>query len=94
MKPLFYLLLLFPGFVACSNAGKKPASSNTAATTEVRVEVPIFNADSAWHFVAKQLAFGPRVPGHKAHEACADWMSNKMSNWADTVIVQSFRARA
>lgn len=94
MKPLVYLLLLFPGFLACSNAGKKPANNTAAPTAEVRVEVPAFNADSAWQFVAKQLAFGPRVPGHKAHEACADWMSNKMSNWADTVIVQSFRARA
>ncbi len=35
---------------------------------------PIFNADSAFEFVATQVAFGPRVPASEAHVACGNYL--------------------
>lgn len=35
---------------------------------------PAFHADSAYAHVARQVAFGPRVPGSAGHRACGDWL--------------------
>ncbi|MBL0046459.1 MAG: M28 family peptidase [Flavobacteriales bacterium] len=53
------------------------------------VPAPPFNADSAYAFVAKQVSFGPRVPGSPEHKACADWMVETLNRFgADTVYEQ------
>jgi Zn-dependent M28 family amino/carboxypeptidase len=58
------------------------------------ITAPDFNADSAYAFVAAQTAFGPRVPGSKAHEQCAQWLERKLKEYTSYVIVQPFVARA
>jgi hypothetical protein len=50
--------------------------------------VPLFNGDSAYAFVAKQVAFGPRVPGSAAHKACGDWLVEKLKGYGAKVIEQ------
>lgn len=55
--------------------------------------VPKFNADSAYAYTAKQVAFGPRVPGTKAHAACAKWIIEKLKGFSDTVYIQKFQAK-
>jgi hypothetical protein len=53
------------------------------------VPAPLFDPDSAYGFVAKQVSFGPRVPGSPAHKACADWLVATLKRFgADTVIEQ------
>ena len=47
-----------------------------------------FSADSAYSYVARQVAFGPRVPGTASHDSCATWIETRMRAWADSVIVQ------
>ena len=39
-----------------------------------------FNSDSAFDFIAKQVAFGYRIPGTKEHKACAEWLGNLLVN--------------
>ena len=39
----------------------------------------VFSADSAYTYIAQQLAFGPRVPGTEAHEACGDWLVSELA---------------
>jgi len=56
------------------------------------ISIPQFNADSAYQFVAKQVAFGPRVPGTPAHHLCAKWMVNKLKSYTPHVIIQAFSA--
>ncbi|PUZ26540.1 glutamine cyclotransferase [Chitinophaga costaii] len=63
-------------------------SSSTATTTATTDNVPRFQADSAYNYVAKQVAFGPRIPNTPAQEACATWIINTVKPWADTVYVQ------
>jgi Peptidase family M28 len=55
---------------------------------------PVFDADSAFGFVKKQVDFGPRVPGTPAHAACADWFVKTLKQWTPEVVVQEFKARA
>lgn len=63
------------------NATKEPAQTP-------RVNVPLFNADSAYTYVAAQVAFGPRTPGSEAQAKCADWMGSMLHNVCDTVYRQ------
>jgi Zn-dependent M28 family amino/carboxypeptidase len=69
------------GFASHSNKAKQ---DNTTARV-----VPIFNPDSAYHYVKAQCDFGPRVPGTEAHAACLNYFVEQFNLFnADTVIVQ------
>jgi hypothetical protein len=50
---------------------------------------PQFNADSAYVFIEKQVAFGSRVPGTKAHELCGDYLVTKLQEFGAEVIEQN-----
>lgn len=58
------------------------------------VDVPNFNADSAYHFIENQVSFGPRVPGSKAWEKCAEYLAGTLERFGAEVIVQEATARA
>ena len=62
-----YALLLL-----CVSCAKQQQSS----TPDVRCA---FSADSAYTYIAQQLAFGARVPGSEAHEACGDWLVSELA---------------
>ena len=52
------------------------------------VEVPRFDADSAYAYVAHQVSFGYRVPGTEAHRAAAEWLAAKLQACGATVTRQ------
>ncbi|MTI21077.1 M28 family peptidase [Fulvivirga sp. RKSG066] len=70
--------------------------SNKKAEKEVSskegkvVNVPNFNADSAYNFVEKQVAFGPRVPGSEAHKEAAVYFIEKFESYGAKVQTQDF----
>jgi Zn-dependent M28 family amino/carboxypeptidase len=72
---------------------RSSSHSETHSISETRITLPDFDADSAFYFVAKQVTFGPRVPGTKAHEQCANWLQQAISAYADKVEMQVFSAR-
>lgn len=74
--------------LAACTSDKKPTPTQPTKPVK-QVNVPSFEADSAYDFIAKQVSFGPRVPGTDAHQACADFLSAKLKAYADTVIEQS-----
>ena len=76
---------------ACTE--KPKVGPNSKPEPKKTVAVPNFNADSAYQFVAQQTQFGPRVPETDAHAQCAEWLTAKLGEFADTVIVQDFRAK-
>ena len=76
---------------ACTE--KPKVDPNSKPEPKKTVSVPNFNADSAYQFVAQQTQFGPRVPETDAHAQCAEWLTAKLGEFADTVIVQDFRAK-
>ncbi|MBD2770099.1 M28 family peptidase [Hymenobacter sp. BT664] len=73
---------------------KKPVeTSETSASAPPKLtKAPVFNADSAYAFTAKQVAFGPRVPNSKAHVACGDWLVAKLKGYGLKVMQQPFEA--
>ena len=86
-------LFLMAFLVACT--GDKPKeASHTENPPGPSFPAPAFNADSAKAYVQQQVDFGPRVPNTRAHVQCGDWLITRLQGWADTVIVQPFRARA
>jgi len=91
---LWLLVIIAAVFQACGG-GQQAGSDTSKVTPPVRsvIRIPEVNADSAYYFVAKQLSFGPRVPGSEAHTQCARWMEETLRRFADTVIVQHFKAR-
>ena len=87
----FLFVLLGLTVLGCGNPKTKKTSKNNSEKKSI--SIPVFNADSAYSYTAKQVSFGPRVPGTKAHEECANWLVKKLSGFSDTVIVQKFKAR-
>ncbi|MBP5658421.1 MAG: M28 family peptidase [Paludibacteraceae bacterium] len=73
---LFCVLLL----VGCGATPK----SKTATVPEVS-----FNGDSAYAFVAGQVAFGPRVPGNDAHHDCVQYIGRALERMGAKVEVQT-----
>ncbi len=47
-----------------------------------------FSADSAYNFIAAQVAFGPRVPGTAAHESCARYLRDRLQAFGAEVRVE------
>lgn len=68
-------------------------ATDTPAKPAVTVNVPTFNADSAYYFVKKQVDFGPRVPGTAAHKKCAGWLASEFKRFGMTVVEQKFTAQ-
>jgi hypothetical protein len=72
---------------------KNTDTTDTTVTAEAPLpKAPVFNADSAYAFTAKQVAFGPRVPNSKAHVACGDWMLARLKGYGLKVMEQPFEA--
>ncbi|WP_310393889.1 M28 family peptidase [Hymenobacter sp.] len=73
---------------------KKPAeTADPAAPAEARLpRAPVFNADSAYAFTARQVAFGPRVPNSKAHVATGDYLVATLKGYGLRVLEQPFAA--
>jgi len=70
-----------------------PKKATVQETPPVRsVQVPVFNGDSAYAFVARQVAFGPRVPNTAAHRQTADFLVAAFKHYGATVTVQDFEA--
>lgn len=88
MKNKLGILLLF--LVACST--EKTESTKTSSLPEKRVQVPGFNADSAYAFIEQQVAFGPRVPNTPAHRRTGDFIVEKLETYGAVVQEQRFSA--
>ena len=83
--PLF--LLLFVAMVACSNKSRNNADSE-GKQPQSTVNVPQFDADSAYQYVKAQVDFGPRVPNTAAHRACGEYLVKKLEQFGATVCSQ------
>ena len=50
-------------------------TSKAVEKQDTFTEQGAFSADSAYKYIAGQVAFGPRVPGTDAHAACVEWLT-------------------
>ncbi|MDD3404711.1 MAG: M28 family peptidase [Paludibacteraceae bacterium] len=90
-KMLLPLLTLFL-FCSCglnkAKATEETVKSEKSVEQKVPLVVPVFDADSAYLFVAQQVAFGPRVPESKAHARCTDYFVSAFSRFGVKTQVQ------
>jgi Zn-dependent M28 family amino/carboxypeptidase len=77
-------LLLCCLLFACSTEPEQ----QTKEVPKAKIEVPIFNPDSAYHFVEKQVSFGPRVISSTPWKNCAIWLEKKFKTYTPNVLVQ------
>ncbi|MDX1674850.1 MAG: M28 family peptidase, partial [Longimicrobiales bacterium] len=77
--------------VACVDGGAEERRGGGERVEAVEREAPPFDADSAFALLARQVAFGPRVPGTEGHAAQLEWMTSYLEARADTLILQPFR---
>lgn len=69
------VMLLTPGCRTKAPSGVDSAGMEGCDSTTVCVK---FDADSAYSYVSRQVAFGPRVPGTEAAEACASYLESEL----------------
>ena len=86
--PLLLLSVLL--WVACGSKQPKPTAQPQTAV----VVVPTFTADSAYHYTAKQVAFGSRVPNSEPHRLCGDWLEAELERYGAQVKSQRVTLRA
>ena len=95
MKILFRLApAALAGLLLLTGCPAKQDTSETATQEAALPKAPAFNADSAYAFTAKQVAFGPRVPNTKAHVQTGDWIIGQFKKYGLTVKEQPFEAMA
>ncbi|MDR2948349.1 MAG: M28 family peptidase [Prevotella sp.] len=82
IKNIFITGMAF-SLIACS-CGKTTTQNKTTAEPYQKVS-PDFNADSAYTYVDKQVAFGPRVPNTPEHIACGDYLVSEMKRFGAEV---------
>lgn len=101
---LLIFVALLGGLTACTEDGKTTTpktpkttspnsqnnSSNSSNATQPKstVNVPTFDAASAYDFIKKQVDFGPRVPGTPIQKECADWLKTTLGQYTDEIMVQ------
>jgi hypothetical protein len=74
--------------------GYQSFQTGTTSTTSAPniVPTPEFAEDSAFAHIAKQVAFGPRVPNSSAQKQCGEWIVGKMKSYGLQVLTQPFEA--
>jgi glutaminyl-peptide cyclotransferase len=92
-KVFFFILIAVSfTFTACRNSNS--SSSIVDTTSQVlKVHVPSFDADSTYDWIAKQVSFGPRIPGTPAQDKCANWIISKLKNYTGNVIEQNVQVK-
>ncbi len=87
---LSFLLVLF----GCGDQPKQETNTTTTESPVTAVKVPVFQGDSAYRFVARQVSFGPRVPNSAAHAACGDYLVKTLKQYGARVQEQTFDQKA
>ncbi|MDE5726845.1 MAG: M28 family peptidase [Duncaniella sp.] len=77
------------GLMACGSSRGQSDDQSEASADSLGSSVLIFDADSAYAYMERQVAFGPRVAGTAAGRRCAGYLASELArHGADTVIVQ------
>ena len=92
MKRLGFVAACLLVLAGCNHKQGQQSAQQAERTDYTQVVVPNFSADSAYRWVAEQVAFGPRTPGSEGWRRCADYIVLRMGQWCDTVMTQTFKA--
>ena len=88
IRNLKYLLLACTLLLAgCGLTAKRSVSES--GQSSVSAGGLSFSGDSAYAYVAGQVAFGPRVPGTDAHHDCVQYIGRTLERFGATVEIQT-----
>ncbi len=96
--PVFLLLSIIGiggiGLVSCTGSSTETTNTiNKPIVEKPLLPVPVFNADSAYHYIEEQVNFGARYPTSEAHQKTGDYIIEKLKSLDKiTVQVQNFTA--
>ena len=81
--------------LGCKTAGSGDSSSSQPSRTQDLDQSVKFNSDSAYYYVGRQVAMGPRVPGSSASAKCVDYIASELRrHGSDTVKLQHGTVKA
>lgn len=80
-------------FISCSSH-KSNSSAEADSQAEPLMPAVVFNADSAYSYVARQVEFGPRVPNTEAHAKAAAWLEQELRRHGAEVALQKADLKA
>ncbi len=92
-----YRILLFAlsiGIMALQACNNEQPTRVKHTVVSPKISIPNFNADSAYYYTKTQVAFGPRVPGSKAHAQCAAYYVRFFNRLGVKVYQQKFKSRS
>ncbi len=89
---LLSLLALAAALTGCK--GTKSSEQETANEDTIAVTKVTFNADSAFQYVEKQCAFGPRTPNSQAHTDCGNYIVSEFKRLGLAVTEQTADLRS
>ncbi|MBL7799582.1 MAG: M28 family peptidase [Chitinophagales bacterium] len=75
---------------SCDWFKKSESTDTTQPEDKPLAAIPAFNADSAFVYIERQLAFGNRVPTSPSHDKCADYLIAHFKQHADTFYIQKY----
>ena len=75
VRRLLPVLAVFPVLFSCREKPRPPRE---------------FDGQAAFGYIEKQIGYGPRIPGTKAHRQMVTWLDSTLRQRADTVVVQSW----
>ncbi len=90
MRNRYYAFILLAVLFACT---EKEDKKRTKSEDPIPLRfAPNFDADSAYVYIATQVAFGPRVPGSMSHQKCGNYLFDHFKAKGALMREQSFTA--
>ncbi len=83
MKSILYISIVLL-LVSC---GKQTSTKPVRQTQQVQKAV--FSADSAYRFIADQVALGPRIVNSEAHKRCVTYLTEQLQRFGADVELQT-----
>ena len=88
MTRIIHLLFCLT-FISCNTTNShENAPAPSEINTTVNNNVPQFDADSAYAYIARQVDFGPRVPNTEAHKRCGAYLTDELKRFGAETYVQ------
>lgn len=88
MSKIVYFIIGALMLVSCGNSDRVTTSDNGETAHQNIKSTPSFSGDSAYQAIARQLEFGPRVPGSQAQTDCAEWLKAELKRFGADVRTQ------
>lgn len=82
----YYFIIVIILLVVSCKGNPKPQQQATPDNTSIMI--PQFNADSAYSYIDRQVAFGYRIPGTESHRQTAQWLADELIRHKANVITQ------